>query len=71
MACSNATHCQQCENCHGSAYLVLCASCNDCTYCLGCVALSGKEFHILNRPYTRQAYFEELARLLPGLGFRK
>jgi hypothetical protein len=38
-----------------------------CTYCLGCVGLSHKDFHILNQPYDRSAYFELSRQLLREL----
>ena len=57
------THCDQSERCSGSAYLERCTECDDCRYCFGCVGLSGKEFHILNRPYPRGEYFKLTAEL--------
>jgi hypothetical protein len=36
---------------------------SNCVYCFGCVGLSGREFHILNKPYSRKDYFEITARL--------
>ena len=41
----------------------MCANCSDCTYCLGCVGLQNKEFHILNKAYTRSEYFATLKAL--------
>src|SRR5688500_16987171 len=61
--CHACTHLIDSESCHGSAYLVMCANCSDCTYCLGCVGLQNKEFHILNKPYTRGEYFATLKAL--------
>jgi len=62
-------HCIDCENCTQSAYLTRCAACTGCTYCFGCVGLSGKDFHILNEPYPRSAYFAITKRLMKELGF--
>src|SRR5262249_35803179 len=53
----SSQHCVDCENCSSSSYLVRCASLTGCTYCFGCVGLSGRDFHILNEPYDRRAYF--------------
>jgi hypothetical protein len=73
--CSNCTACVDCESCHscqhtvksrlctGSAYLVMCQNCSDCTYCFGCVGLSRKDFHVLNRPYSRAEYFALVKQL--------
>lgn len=41
----------------GCSYLVRCAAMAQCTYCFGCVGLSHKDYHILNQPYDRSAYF--------------
>ncbi len=38
-------------------------ACVGCAYCFGCVGLSRRDFHILNEPYDRAAYFELTARL--------
>jgi hypothetical protein len=46
-----------------SAYLVKCVGLSGCTYCFGCVGLSKKDFHILNEPYDRTAWFAKVAEL--------
>jgi hypothetical protein len=61
-------HCVACEHCAESSYLVKCTDCTGCTYCFGCVGLSGKDFHILNRPYDRSTYFAITSRLARELG---
>jgi hypothetical protein len=61
-------HCVDCENCTQSAYLTKCAACTGCTYCFGCVGLSGKDFHILNEPYSRSEYFAVTKRLMKEMG---
>jgi hypothetical protein len=61
--CLSCSHCERCERCVGSAYLVRCVACSGCTYCFGCVGLSKKDFHILNEPYERQAWFAKVAEL--------
>ncbi len=60
LGCSHCTQCQRCSRC---AYLERCLECTDCNYCFGCVGLSGLEFHILNEPYGRTAYFELTTKL--------
>jgi hypothetical protein len=62
--CHDCSHCEDSVACTDSAYLLRCSSCVGCTYCLGCVGLSGKEFHILNRPYTRSEYFALAKQIL-------
>jgi hypothetical protein len=56
-------YCEDCEHCSDSNYLVACSFCFECDYCFGCVGLSGKDFHILNRKYSRSDYFREVAAL--------
>ncbi len=60
LRCNHATGCTRCV---ASAYVERCVDCTDCQYCFGCVGLSRAEFHILNEPYDRQAYFELTAKL--------
>ena len=81
--CSNCTHCADSADLHhcaycvhssrctGSQYLVYCRDCAECTFCFGCVGLQGREFHILNEPYDRKTYFEQIARLKKELGLRQ
>jgi hypothetical protein len=64
--CTGCLNCQRCvetERCTTSAYLVRCIACSGCTYCFGCVGLHKKDFHILNVPYERTAYFEQVRKL--------
>src|SRR5581483_3060338 len=56
-------YCEDCEHCGDSNYLIACAFCFECDYCFGCVGLSGKDFHILNRKYSRSEYFRLVAEL--------
>ncbi len=61
-------YCQESEHCGDSNYLVHCSFCFECDYCFGCVGLVRKDFHILNRKYSRAEYFKELANLRAELG---
>jgi hypothetical protein len=61
-------HCVASDRCAQSSYVVKSVECTGCTYCFGCVGLSRKDFHILNRPYDRSAYFALTARLSRELG---
>ena len=56
-------HCTACRDCSHSSYLVRCVALSGCQYCFGCVGLSGKDFHVLNEPYDRKAYFALTERL--------
>jgi len=63
-----SNHCVACERCTDCAFLVRSVDCTGCTYCFGCVGLWNKEFHILNEPYERAAYFALASRLSRDLG---
>jgi len=54
-----------------SAYLVRCTGLTGCTYCFGCVGLHQKDFHILNEPYERKAYFALTQQLAHELGLHR
>ena len=62
------SHCVGCESSSASSYLVRCVALTGSSYCFGCVGLSGKDFHILNEPYERAAYFAVTQRLGRELG---
>ena len=66
--CLSCSHCVDCERCASSAYLVRSVGCSGSTYLFGCVGLHKKDFHVLNEPYERQAYFAAVARLSRDLG---
>ncbi len=67
--CVDCSHCTDCRELSGCKHLVDCERCAQCsyctrsvelvgcTYCYGCVGLVGKDFHILNQPFTREEYF--------------
>lgn len=60
-------HCVASQDCTSSRYVVRSTGLSNCVYCFGCVGLSGREFHILNRPYGRKEYFEITGRLTQEL----
>jgi hypothetical protein len=66
--CLSCSHCTASQRCTGSAYLVRSIGCVGCTYCFGCVGLHKKDFHILNQPYDRSAYFAVVKKLTRELG---
>lgn len=61
--CRECSHCRGVENCVGCAYVIRSVGLRSCTYCFGCANLRGKDFHILNEPYERKAYFDTVAVL--------
>ncbi len=44
--------------------------CNNCEYCFGCVNLSYKKYHILNRPYSKEQYEAFIRRIKKDPEFR-
>jgi hypothetical protein len=62
------THAVDSESSVRSSYIVRSISVTDCTYLFGCVGISRKDFHILNEPYERAAYFDTSRRLMRELG---
>lgn len=57
--------CSQISLSNNCNFMMNCAFCNDCEYCyncyyshncFGCVYLQNKEYHILNRPFSREEY---------------
>ncbi len=64
--CSNVSKCyatsfsQDCEGCRNSMFLLDCRNCSDC---FGCIGLRNKQYHIFNKPYTKEEYYLELKKL--------
>ncbi|MGC9603320.1 MAG: hypothetical protein ABSF47_02520 [Minisyncoccia bacterium] len=58
--CYHVQYCQECRLCRDS---ILLFDCRNCTSCIGCVGLRNKQYHILNRPYTKEDYENELRGL--------
>ena len=63
------------SGCFNCGFLQQCYSCDNCWYgrdlhncknCYGCVGLTGKEYCILNKQYTKEEYEKEVAHL-PGV----
>ncbi|MDP3710786.1 MAG: hypothetical protein Q8R29_03655 [bacterium] len=45
------------EECSESAFLW---DCRGCSYCFGCVGLRNKQYHIFNKPYSKEEYFSKI-----------
>jgi hypothetical protein len=61
-----------CDKCFRVKYCTLCYDCTNCTLCYDmkgcsnctmCVGLRNKQYHILNQPYSKEAYAEKLKEL--------
>ncbi len=55
--CYNTYYSQDCSNCSDSWFLKNCKSCSNCVMC---VNLNQKEYHIFNKPYSKEEYFKIL-----------
>ena len=58
--CYRVANSKGAHNCHDASFLVDCRGCSDC---IGCVNLSQRQYFILNKQYSREAYLEEKERL--------
>ncbi len=64
-SCINAEKCfkvvfsQYVNNCIESAFLY---DCSNCSYCFGCINLRNKQYHIFNKPYSKEEYFKILKK---------
>jgi len=55
--CSHAYHCLFSQNCHNCNDIWFSYDLSGCKNCFGCVNLRNKEFHIFNKPYSKEEYF--------------
>ena len=84
--CTHIHNCQYCYNCMSSdnCYNLLSSwimvNCRDCSYCywntgcsdcLGCVNVQRKQYHILNKPYSKDEYFKAQRQIEDDLRNRK
>ena len=53
-------HCTDCRN------VSFCKNCVDCVDCFGCVNLKHRKYHIFNKEYSKEEYFEQLEGLNLG-----
>ncbi|MDP3975585.1 MAG: hypothetical protein Q8P95_01590 [bacterium] len=55
--CYNVRYSQGSYNCKDSDFLF---ECRACTNCFGCVGLRNKEYHIFNKPYSKEEYHQKI-----------
>jgi len=48
---------RQCVSCSESSFLF---DCRNCSNCFGCVGLRNKQYHIFNKPYSKEEYEKEI-----------
>ena len=67
--------CVDCFQCHSLHFSVNCENCSDsrflrncvgCRHCFGCVGLKEKEYHIFNKPHSKEEYEEKMNEFNSG-----
>jgi len=70
--CRSCYESVNCTNCTFCTYLIDCHNSNDCHFganlvgcsdCFGCVNLRNKQYHIYNKPYSKEEYQEKVAQI--------
>ncbi len=62
--CTNCYQAYYSVDCENSQELFLCRDCINCHDCFGCAGLRNKQYHIFNKPFSKDEYEEERKRLL-------
>jgi len=71
-ACYEITNCRECyrtifsidcQSCHNVLFSRNCVGCNDC---FGCANLRNKQYHIFNKPFSKEEYERKLQELYPS-----
>lgn len=60
LGCYELLYSQNCQNCVSSYFL---RNCQDCKWCFGCINLHHKEYHLFNKPVSKEAYRAFLGNL--------
>lgn len=70
--CEDCFECLDCKNCYNNCYLQDCENCSNCSYCFDCQSLKDcfacigiwrKQYHIYNKPYSKEDYYKTLEKL--------
>ncbi len=59
-SCYNLSFSRDCITCSDCDF---CYDCKGCQNCFGCVNLRNKQYHIFNKPYSKEEYFQKVAIL--------
>jgi len=59
-SCASVRFCLDCVRSQGLEY---CMFCFDCENCFGCISLQKKKFHIFNKPYLEEEYWQRVDEL--------
>ncbi len=65
--CDHMYNCNHCQKSHSCTDCEHCYDCRNCTNCFGCAGLRQKNYHIFNKPVSKDEYAMELkkAKSLP------
>ncbi len=55
--------CFYCQDCHSSNNLLYCFDLQGCKNCIGCTGLRNKEYHVFNKPLSKEEYQNFLQKL--------
>jgi len=58
--CYNVRYSQSAFSCRDSYFLY---DCRDCSNCIGCVGLRSRNYHIFNKPYSKEEYLKKAEEL--------
>lgn len=58
----NSYSCVFSDNCDNCSGLQWCIDCIGCTDCYGCIGLRQKKYHLFNKPLSKEAYEQEVAK---------
>jgi hypothetical protein len=58
--CADNKFTMSCKNCTGLEY---CVMCDECQNCFGCVGLNKKQYHIFNKKYSQEEYWQKVDEL--------
>ncbi|MDA2922742.1 hypothetical protein MYX07_05775, partial [Patescibacteria group bacterium AH-259-L07] len=72
--CELCYECVNCRRCFNAFFSVDCQDCHDigfsrncigCSHCFGCTNLRNKQYHIFNKPYSKEEYEKKIRELQP------
>lgn len=63
MSAIQVVNCNFCYSCHYCSDVEHSEMCYHCKNCFGCVSLRGREYYILNEPYSQEEYHKKVAEI--------
>lgn len=50
-----------------SSFMYYCSDCFSCSECFGCVGLRNKQYHIFNKEYSREEYYQKVGEIAAAM----